>query len=71
MKYLGSHEEDIVLDVVDTSGDDGQRHSGENVSVVTLTRVECLAIVSYWQERGATGKNSFSLKEFNFRKWIN
>lgn len=62
-KYLGSHEEDIVLDVMDASGDDGQRHAGENVGIVTLTRVERLAVVGYRQERRTAGKNSFSLKE--------
>lgn len=71
-KYLGSHKEDIVLDVVDASGDDGQRHAGENVSIITLTRIECLAIVSYWQERRTTSKNSFSLIESinQFKMWF-
>lgn len=71
-KYLGSHKEDIVLDVVDASGDDGQRHAGENVSIITLTRIECLTIVSYWQERRTTSKNSFSLKESinQFKMWF-
>ncbi len=55
---------------MDAGGDDGQRHAGENVGIVTLTRVEGLAVVGYWQERRTAGKNSFSLKEAINFKWI-
>ncbi len=48
---------------MDAGGDDGQRHAGENVGIVTLTRVEGLAVVGNRQERRTAGKNSFSLKE--------
>ncbi len=34
--YLGGHEEDFVLDVVDAGTDHGQGHAGENVRVVSL-----------------------------------
>lgn len=59
--YLGSHEENVVLDVVDTGCDDGQCHTWENVSIITLTRVESLTLIGDGQERRATGENGFSL----------
>lgn len=49
--YLGSHKEDIIVDVVDSGGDDGQRHTRENVGVVSLAWIESLSIVSDWSER--------------------
>lgn len=69
-KHLSSHEEDVVLNVMDAGGDDGQRHAGENVGIVTLTRVKGLAVVGHRQERRTAGKNSFSLKEAINFKWI-
>ncbi len=48
--------------MVDAGSNDGQRHARENVSVVTLARVESLAIVSDGQERRTTGKNGSSLQ---------
>lgn len=59
--YLGSHEEDVVLDVMDTGGDDGQSYTWEDVGIVTLTWVVSFAFVSDGQERRAAGEDGLSL----------
>lgn len=45
--------------MTNASGDDGQRHTREDVSVVALARVECLTVVRNWGEwRSASEDNS-------------
>ena len=56
--YPGSHQEQVILYVVDTSADNASGNAREDVSVVTLARVVLLSFVFNHIEGRTRGKHS-------------
>lgn len=63
VSYLCCREEDFLGDVSDGAGSDTQAHTGEDVGVVSLTRVERPPIRQCdGVERAATGEDAPTLQ---------
>lgn len=61
--YLCGSEEDFISDMLDGTSGDAEAHAGEDVGVVSLTRIERPPILQGDRvERTATGKDAPSLQ---------
>jgi hypothetical protein len=60
-KYLCSYEEDLFLNVMNTSADNSKSHTRENIRIVTLPRIKCPTIKCDRRKWRPTSKNTPSL----------
>jgi len=61
LPHLGCAEEDGLGDVWDSERNHTQGNAREDVGIVALARVECLALVGHWIKWTATGKHTPTL----------
>lgn len=59
--YLRSYEEQLFLNVMNTSADDSKSHTREYICIISLSRIVCLTIICNRRKRRPTSKNTSSL----------
>ena len=71
VSYLCCSEEDLLRDVSDGAGDDTQAHTGEDVGVVPLTRVEGPPVGQRdGAERAAAGEDAPALQRSEAQRQV-
>ncbi len=61
--HLSASQEYLFRDVLYHTGDHSKRNPWENVGVVSLSWIVCLAIQLHWLERTAASKHALSLQK--------
>ena len=63
LQYLRGLQEHFISNMMGPSNNNTKGNTGENICVVSLSRIVCFTIVSYWSKWAATCKNTFPLKK--------